>query len=150
MTKYFTTTHYSYIHFPNIFFFFSRSSLTSSPFISPHGHCHSHRVTTSPHTSKHNSVLSHREDPCLESHFSLAFPTPGVLALGLGGTCGPYLQSECRRRITSSRNPDPIAKLGRGGFFIAPQDTLGQEEVSSRGRCNVTEESTLLPAGVEG
>ena len=112
--------------------------------------CHSQRVTTSPHIPTHNIVLSHRDNllPC--SHLSCAFPTPGVLGLVFGDTAGPYLQSECLRRITSSRSPVPMVKLGRGGFLTAPQATFGQEVVSSLGRCRVTEESTLLPAGVDG
>ena len=69
--------HYSLIH--SLIFVFS------SPF-PPHENCHSQRVTTSPHISTHNSALSHRDDPHLNSHFSLALPTPGVLAFGFGGT----------------------------------------------------------------
>ena len=98
----------------------------------------------------HNIVLSHREEPLPKSHFSLARPTPGVLDFVFIGTGGPYLQSACLRLITSSRNPDPIVKLGLGGFFTAPQATFGHEEVPSWGRCKVTAESTLHPAAVEG
>ena len=106
--------------------------------------------TSSPHNSTHSIVLSHREDLVANCHFSFAFPTPGVLDLVFGGTGGPYLQSACLRRITSSRSPVPMVKLGRGGFFTAPQATFGQEDVSPLGICRVTEESTLLSAGVDG
>ena len=43
-----------------------------------------------------------------------------------------------------------MVKLGRGGFFTAPQATFGQEDDSPLGKCRVTEESTLLSAGVDG
>ena len=112
--------------------------------------CHSQRDTTSPHNSTHSIVLSHRDDLLPIGHFSFTFPTPGVLDLVFGGTGGPYLQSACLRRITSSRSPAPMVKLGRGGFFTAPQATFGQEDVSALGRCMVTEKSTLLSAGVDG
>ena len=114
--------------------------------------CHSQMDTTSPHNSTHSIVLSHQEDLLAKGHFSFAFPTPGVLDLVFGGTAGgPYLQSACFRRITSSRSPAPMAKLGRGGFFKAtPQATFGQEEVSPLGICRVTEESSTHSAGVEG
>ena len=113
--------------------------------------CHSQMDTTSPHKSTQSIVLSHRDDLLPKCHFSFAFPTPGVLDLVFGGTAGgPYLQSVCLRRITSSRSPVPMVKLGRGGFFTAPQATFGQEEVSPLGICRVTEESSTLPAGVEG
>ena len=89
---------------------------------------YSHKDTHSPHIPTHNIVSSHREDRLFISHLSLAFPTPGVLAFAFGNTGGPYLQSACLRRITSSRSPTP--ELGRGGFLGGiPQATLGQEDV---------------------
>ena len=68
---------------------------------------YSHKDTHSPHTPTHNIVSSHQETRLLSSHLSLAFPTPGVLAFAFGNTGGPYLQSACLRRITSSRSPTP-------------------------------------------
>ena len=112
---------------------------------------HSQTDTHSPHNLTHNIVLSHRENLLANCHLAFAFPNPGVLILVFGGTGGPYLQSACFRRITSSRSPAPMAKLGRGGFFKAtPQATFGQEEVSPLGICMVTEESPTYSAGVEG